>query len=70
MTLFYILVLIMLTGAGAIAWILIAEKKKESPSEKPLKTSEPQRHLLPDNQRPFWHRQKPKANCHSNMMSF
>ncbi len=42
MTLFYILVLIMLTGAGAIAWILIAEKKKESPSEKPLKTSEPQ----------------------------
>ena len=42
MTLFYILVLIMLSGAVAIAWILIAEKKKESPAPLTPKPTAPQ----------------------------
>ncbi len=42
MTLFYILVLIMLAGGSAIAWILIAEKKKESPQPEQPKATKTQ----------------------------
>lgn len=40
MTFFYILILIMLAGFTAIGWILISEKKKESPAPEPNKPPE------------------------------
>ncbi len=42
MTLFYILIILILIGASAIAWILISEKMKESPAPEPKKTTQPQ----------------------------
>ncbi len=42
MTLFYILLLILLIGFGAIAWVLMTEKKKELPEPQITKTTESQ----------------------------
>lgn len=42
MTLFYTLILILVIGAGAIAWIMFAEKKKESPQPEKTKETAPQ----------------------------
>ena len=41
MTLFYILILLIMLGVGAIAWILIQEKKKENPNQ-PQKSAKPE----------------------------